>query len=196
MTIYINGRSQPDVSGGGGGGGGEANTGNNVGAGAGLVFRDKLGVTLNFRSILAGLGVSVATIGDTVSISSTSAPLLMWGNDSVAATTTARYLSPFYEDSLAQTSPIQFRVPRAGTIRRLRVRHNGPAGNGNNIVYTLRVNGVATALSASLASNASDASDLVNQVGVPDGALIDFEVTKAASVGTSPSDIVVIVEFA
>lgn len=48
---------------------GEANIGANVGAGAGLVYRDKTGVTLNFRTLLAGSGVAVATIGDEVVIS-------------------------------------------------------------------------------------------------------------------------------
>lgn len=195
MPLYINGRSQPDIS---AGAPGEANTGFNVGAGAGLLFRNKLGVVLNFRSLLAGLGISIATVGDEVTISSTitaTDPMLAWGNSGVSATTTARYLTPFFDDSLAKTSPTQFRVTRAGTIRKLRIRHNLPNGNGNNIVYTLRVEGVATALSVTMASTDTDGSDLVNSVAVNDGDRLDIEVTKGASVGTSPSDITAVVEF-
>ena len=195
MAIYINGRSQPDIS---VGAPGEANTGANVGVGLGLLFRNKLGVVLNFRTILAGLGIGVATVGDEITISSTTAtaPMLAWGNSGVSATTTTRYLTPWYDDSLAKTSAVQFRVTRAGTIRKLRVRHNSPAGNGNAIVYTLRVEGVATALSVSMASTDADGSDLVNSVAVNDGDRIDIEVTKAASTGASPSDILAVVEFA
>jgi hypothetical protein len=121
--------------------------------------------------------------------------VLSWGNNSVAATTTTRFLSPWYEDALAQTAAIQWRVPRAGTLRNLRVRHNITAGNGNLIVYTVRVNGVATLLLVSLASTAADGSDLVNAVVVAAGDLVDVVVTKAASVGTSPNDIVADLEF-
>ena len=38
---------------------GEDNTGANVGAGTGLVFRDKLGVTLNFKSLIGGTNVTI-----------------------------------------------------------------------------------------------------------------------------------------
>ncbi len=121
--------------------------------------------------------------------------IVAWGDNSVVATTTTRYLTPYYHDAEAQTSPIQFRVPRAGLFRNLRVRHNTPNGNGNAIVYTLRVNGVASALTASLASTSNDASDLINSVSVAAGDLVDIEVTKALAVGTSPSDIIAVVEF-
>lgn len=61
-----------------GGGGGEANTGANVGTGAGQVFRDKIGATLNFKTILTNqaamnvannaneveLSVDIAGVGD------------------------------------------------------------------------------------------------------------------------------------
>lgn len=47
--------------------GGEVNTGANVGGGAG-VFRDKTGVTLNFRSLVAGASMLVTQAADTISI--------------------------------------------------------------------------------------------------------------------------------
>jgi hypothetical protein len=50
-----------------GGGGGEVNTGANVGAGAG-VFRDKTGVQLNFRSLTAGIGVTLTPSADEIQI--------------------------------------------------------------------------------------------------------------------------------
>jgi hypothetical protein len=112
-----------------------------------------------------------------------------FGASSVAATVQTRYLWPSYVDALARTSPIQFRTTRAFTIEKLRVRHGSPAGNGNLIVYTLRVNGAPTALAVSLASTASDGADLVNSVSVPDGALIDVEVTKLLSTGQAAKDV-------
>lgn len=120
---------------------------------------------------------------------------LTWGNNSVAATTTTRFLTPWYDESTAQTIVVAWRIPRAGTIRNMRVRHNITAGNGNAIVYTLLVNGVATALTVSLASTAADGSDLVNTVAVAAGDLVSVRATKAAAVGTSPTDIIASMEF-
>lgn len=121
---------------------------------------------------------------------------LSWGNDSVAATTTTRYLTPCYEAETARTGPVQFKVTRAGTLKNMRVHANTTAGNGNAIVYTLRVNGVASTLTVSLASTTADGSDLTHSVVVAAGDSVDIEVTKAASVATSPSDITVTMEFA
>lgn len=39
--------------------GGEDNTGANVGAGIGLIFRDKTGVIINFKTLIAGLGMTI-----------------------------------------------------------------------------------------------------------------------------------------
>lgn len=121
--------------------------------------------------------------------------LLGWGNGSIAATTTTRYLTPWYEDSTAPTAPIRYRATRAGFLGLMRVHHGGPAGNGNTIVYTLRVNGVATAVTVSMASTAADGSDLVNAVAVAAGDLLDIEVTKAASIGATPTDVSMSLEF-
>jgi len=50
---------------------GEANDGANVGDGEGLVYRDKIGVTLNFRTLKAGAGITIATIDDIIQVTST-----------------------------------------------------------------------------------------------------------------------------
>ena len=115
--------------------------------------------------------------------------ILAFGANNVATTTTTRFLWPWYQDSLAPTTPTQFRVPRACTLRNLRVHHSVTAGNGNNIVYTVRKNGVTTALTCTLASTAADGSDLANTVAFAAGDLIDIVVTKGTAIGTSPTGI-------
>ena len=58
------------------GGGGETNTASNVGGGSG-VFKNKTGVNLNFRSLLAGPGVSISQGVNTLTISSTPTAALL-----------------------------------------------------------------------------------------------------------------------
>jgi len=121
---------------------------------------------------------------------------LLWGNNDVGSSTTTRYLSPGFNNSLAEVAPTQIRASRAGTMRNMRVRQNIVSGNGSAIVYVFRVNGVVTALTVSMASTASDGSDLASSVVVAAGDLLDIEVTKAVSVGSSPSNITATFEFA
>lgn len=76
------------------------------------------------------------------------------------------------------------------------VVHGVPSGNGNSIVYTMRVNGVSTALSVSVASTSGTGSNTSNSISVAQGDYVDIEVTKAASIGSSPGVVSVSVEFA
>ena len=122
-------------------------------------------------------------------------PLLLWGNSSVAASTTTRYLTPGYSDNIAQTTETRFIVESSGVLKRLAVRHNGTAGNGNPIVYTVLVNGVATAITVSLASTGTSATDLVNTAAVVPDDEISLRATKAATIATSPSNISVTLEY-
>lgn len=120
---------------------------------------------------------------------------MFWGNGSVSTTTTTRYMVPGYEATLARTTTIGIPVTSGGTIKSLYVRHNIPAGNGNVIVYTVLKNGVATTLTASLASTGTSASDLVNSFTVVTGDVLSLQVTKAAGIGSSPTDVYVTVGF-
>jgi hypothetical protein len=127
-------------------------------------------------SHLRGIDLALAAAGGAATA------VLSWGGGSIAASTATRYLSPWWDTGIAPLSPVQWRSPRTGTVRSLRIRHNTPTGNGNDIVYTLRVNGVATALTVTVASTSADGSDLVNSVAVAPGDLLDIEVTKATTI--------------
>jgi len=54
-----------------GGGGGEDNTGANVGSGTGLVFRDKTGVIINFKTLLQGSNITLTDNADDITIAAT-----------------------------------------------------------------------------------------------------------------------------
>jgi hypothetical protein len=117
---------------------------------------------------------------------------LEWGNASVAATTTTRYLTPSWDSGTAQISgaEVEFDIIGPGTLLYPRVRHNAPAGNGLDIVYTVQIDGASTALALTLASTGTDDDDQVTTVAVASGKhTVRIEVTKAASVGASPGDI-------
>ncbi len=60
---------------------GEDNTGANVGVGTGTLFRDKIGVTLNFKSLIGGDNITVTDNADDVTITSTgTSPLTTKGD--------------------------------------------------------------------------------------------------------------------
>lgn len=125
--------------------------------------------------------------------------MLLWGNNAIAASATTRYLTPGYDESTAPliTAIVQIRAPRAGNLRNMRVRQNSPVGtpDPDTITYTVRVNNVATTISATMGRDDVDASDLVNSVEIAAGDLLDIEVTKSGGIGTTPNDIVVTLEY-
>ncbi len=121
--------------------------------------------------------------------------LIMFGDAAIAGTTATRYLTPGHDSGTAQTSPIQMVMPRDGYIKNLYIVHNTTAGNGNDIVYTARINSVTTALAVTLASTTAQGSDTTDRIVVSAGDLIDIEITKASSIGTSPSNVQATLEY-
>ena len=120
--------------------------------------------------------------------------LLSFGNNGVLNTVAARYLYPGCSDSLAPTSILNMVIPFAGTVKNMHVYHNVPAGNGNNIVYTLFHNALPSSLTVTIPSTTQTASNTINSVAVNAGDILALQVTKAALIGTSPADIIVTME--
>ncbi len=119
----------------------------------------------------------------------------VFGANSVTATTVDRFLFPSYSDSQAMNTAIRVQLPRAGTLRSLTVSQTVGAGNGSDIVYTVRLDQVATALAVALASTLSGSVRLAADVAFAQDQEIDLFVEKAVSVGTGPSDVSAIVEY-
>lgn len=115
--------------------------------------------------------------------------VIMFGDATLQQTTATRYLTPGYDAGGTPTVAIRYPVPRDGVIEDMRVSCRIAGGNGNNVVYTLRVNSVASALAVTLASDTLDGS-ATGSVPVSAGDIIDIEVTKAAAIGSSLSDVI------
>jgi hypothetical protein len=113
--------------------------------------------------------------------------IIGFGNDNIGAPADTRFLSQWYggSASVAGTTNVQPIVaPRAGTLKNLFVRHQAAAGNGNSVVYTVMINGVATTMTVTLATGAiGQVSDLVNTAAVAQGDLISFRGVKALGIG-------------
>jgi hypothetical protein len=82
------------IAAGGGGGGGEANTASNVGSGAG-VWKDKVGVDLRFKSLVAGANVTITGNTNDVTIAASG------GGGSVPTGTGFRHVTSGAEDGAA-----------------------------------------------------------------------------------------------
>ena len=120
---------------------------------------------------------------------------LVFGADQVSSTTSIRYLYPGYSAAIAQTSPIPQRVSRSGTMKNMYIAQIGD-GNGTNLTYTLRINGLVTLLAVTLASTDNTGSNIADEVAIAAGDLIDIEVTKAGGLGSSPDEVTCSIEFA
>src|SRR5258706_16000295 len=119
------------------------------------------------------------------------AGVLVWGNENIGAHAEVRFLSPGHDFGFAiKTDSVQYPAPFAMVLRDLLVRHNTANGNGQNIVYALMVNGVATAVTVTLATGAVvQASDLANSVTIAQGDRVSIRASKAANVANGAVDV-------
>lgn len=122
---------------------------------------------------------------------------LFWGVDNIGASADARFIPPGRANGLATTTDVYAEpLPRAGTLRNLFVRHNSAGGNGNSVVYTVLVNGVATLITVSRATGVvGQSSDLVNGFAAAQGDRVTIRATKAAAIGGGNLDIQIMLEL-
>lgn len=156
------------------------------------------GVPLGAFRTINFIGGAVAPSGDTANVTlgggGGGSALLAFQAERVGATTTTRFLgAPAIDQALIE--PRVYVAPFDGVLSRLRVAQSSPAGNGNTIVYTVRVNGTPSALVAALASTDLVGLNLVNAVAVTAGDQVDLMVTKALAVGVSPRGVLAEVEL-
>jgi hypothetical protein len=75
------------------------------------------------------------------------------------------------------------------------VRQNVPSTSNANLTYTVLVNGVATALAATVAGNAVTGGNTVDSIAVAADDAISIRVTRPADVSPSVQEIFVTVVF-
>lgn len=125
-------------------------------------------------------------------------PVLGFGDGNIGSAPGTRFLGPWFggANEVSSTTIIEVVMPRGGIVRRFFVRHNDTVGNGNSVVYTVMKNGVATAITATLATGAiGQASDLVNSFTVVQGDRLACRAVKAAAIGNGAVQAVTSMEF-
>lgn len=118
-----------------------------------------------------------------------------WGAADINQANGTRVMPPGWSDSLGTNTPIGFRAPRAGVIRNFTARHNRVNGNGLNVQYAIRKNGVITAASVTIASGAVTSGLSTTQVTVAANDLIECVRVIAANIGNGQVDAVCACEF-
>jgi hypothetical protein len=108
-----------------------------------------------------------------------------WGALDVDAGANTRFLAPGLIATATATDVLGVPVSFNTTLKNFFVRHNIAAGNGNSVVYTVLLNGVATTLTVTLATGAvTSDSDTTNQVPVSAGDVLSIRASKTVAIGS------------
>ena len=123
-------------------------------------------------------------------INSNAAPI-SFGDMGINQSTTTRYLTPYFDQGSAPTKELGIRIQHAALLLAFSIEVGAGNGNGEDVVYTLRVNEVDTALAITLASTASGLTTTTTgaPITVADGDKLSVSVAKALAIGTSPTDV-------
>jgi len=77
-------------------------------------------------------------------------------------------------------------IAYGGTLRRLYIHTQLAPGAGQTVTLTVFVNGVATALTATIADAAVDAADLVNNVPIAEGQRVNVQIVTSVGSAAQP----------
>jgi hypothetical protein len=122
------------------------------------------------------------------------ASLLSWASLNYGNSTSARYLHSDFQNAAADANEIvsQGVVTGAGTLRNLFVGGDTALGGGNSVTYTMRINGVDTALTATLTTGVQLGSDTTHSVSAVAGDAVAIQTVTATANSSSlvPSAVV------
>lgn len=83
-------------------------------------------------------------------------------------------------------------MPFSGTVTNMFVRHNSANGDGLTVTYTVMINNVASAVTATLATGAvGQASDTTHSAAFAQGQTVSLRATSNGNIGNGNLDIVV-----
>lgn len=102
--------------------------------------------------------------------------------------TSSNFLRPWNTDATVNTTETKFRVPAACILSALYIQaRTGPTGDG--ITFTVRKNGVDTALVATLAAAGTQAADTTNSVTCAAGDQVSIKAVGGGSISGGAADV-------
>lgn len=138
-----------------------------------------------------GTGVS----GGAVGWSRVAPALLTWGCADATTATGALFLAPGGQGLAAAVgTPIAVAIPRAGTMRTLKLACAPGTGSGT-CVYTFQRNGVDTSLALTIANVGTAGTGIAATVAYAIADLATIKVTKSGAITTSQKNVQISTEF-
>lgn len=120
--------------------------------------------------------------------------LLVFGTGDTTTVATAVFLAPGYVTT-APATEVQLASTRPGTVRNLYIQASVAGVDAATDTYTVRKNGVDTALTTTLGNTATgQASDLIHSFTVATGDLVSVSVTKTAVVTSGQGQVIASME--
>ncbi len=119
---------------------------------------------------------------------------MFFGASDILTLIDTRFLTPGFSLIEAPLTAIGASAVRIATLRQMRVRHNTPLIDTTAVTYTLRINSVATALSVVLGCDNVSGSNLVDDVDVFPGDLIEVVAIKGSAILSGVLNVVVTIE--
>jgi len=136
----------------------------NVGAGTGLVFKDKTGTTLNFRSLLSGAHFNIATNPDDVTISTDATndniPTAIVSRDGSGDFSAGMITADLNGNAATATTAIDFSGALSGDVT---------GTQGATVVSFVGGQTAADIATATILANDATSSDVVNTIVLRDG---------------------------
>jgi hypothetical protein len=121
--------------------------------------------------------------------------MVPFGADSLGTLSTALFFAPGYTAAAGATE-IQIPISRPGTIRNLRVQVATAGTGAATVTFTVRKNGVDTAIVATISNTATGlASDLADTISVAAGDLLSLKITKSAPVAVGQAQVAASLEL-